>query len=63
MNLSEKGMMNYYDQQKDRENWKKSIDERNALVAEIKRRGIKTAKSPHEMKLKDLRDLILYERG
>lgn len=55
--------MNYYDQQKDRENWKKSIDERNALVAEIKRRGIKTAKSPHEMKLKDLRDLILYERG
>lgn len=46
------------DKEKNRVNWEKAIKERQRLVTEIRRRGIKTPIDPHKMKMSDLRKIL-----
>lgn len=48
------GMQMFHEQVHDRVKWQVAVEERKALVREIKSRGIKL-KNPHEMRIADLR--------
>lgn len=51
------GMNTYRAQEKDRENWAKSIDYRNALISEAEIIGLKINR-PQEMKIIELEALV-----
>jgi hypothetical protein len=58
-----KGMDHYYDQEKDRNRWKESVENRTRLIHTIKQKKIKFPKNPHEMKMKDLENLLSDSKG
>lgn len=51
------GMNTYHGQEKDRQNWQRSIDKRNKLVDELKTLNIHIDR-PHEMRMTDLEALV-----